>query len=150
MYSRVATKRNLFVGAARFLHLPGAELHLDNLKLRSVSARTNDFLSPYDLEIETAAAGMGDAGKMPSVDGAEAIELTCIFPLFALGGVLYASAYFNTDVLSSETVERVWLHYLTLIGHIAERRDLNARIVYLPVLPFAERYARIPGSCWPN
>lgn len=59
MYSKVPTKSIFFAGAGRFLHLPGSELRLDNLKLRSVSARTNDFLSPYDLEIETAAAGMG-------------------------------------------------------------------------------------------
>jgi hypothetical protein len=61
-------------------------------------------------------------------------------------GTLYANIHFNTGVLSAETVERIWSHYMTLMGHIADRRDLNARVTYLPVLPPAERYV---GS-WRN
>jgi hypothetical protein len=56
------------------------------------------------------------------------------------GGTLYANIYFNANVLGAETVERIWSHYITLMGHIADRRDLNARITYLPVLPASERY----------
>lgn len=47
--------------------------------------------------------------------------------------------FFNTQVLSRGTVERIWSHYMTLIGHITDRRDLNARITYLPIVPIAER-----------
>jgi hypothetical protein len=66
-------------------------------------------------------------------------------PLSNPDGTLYANIHFNTGVLSAETVERIWTHYMTLMGHIADRRDLNARVTYLPVLPPAERYVAVGG-----
>lgn len=55
------------------------------------------------------------------------------------GGTLFCQAIFSAKTLSLEVVERIWSHYMTMLGHIADRRDLNARVSYLPILPPPER-----------